>query len=130
MPTSGVLLLHETITPGMLAGMALIYFFFLLGMQPMENTLVARLSPPAFKHSAYGAKFVLTFGIGSLAVIVAGVLEFCGAFFVGDFHKATPEIRVDTFSGVHQLLDGLFLPVTDSNTYPNCLASVRAGRSK
>ncbi len=54
---------------------SLIYLFFLLGMQPMENTLVARLSPPAFKHSAYGAKFVLTFGVGSVAVIVAGMVE-------------------------------------------------------
>jgi len=51
------------------------YIFFLLGMQPLENTLVARLSPPAFKHSAYGVKFVLTFGIGSLSVIVAGAIE-------------------------------------------------------
>jgi MFS family permease len=54
---------------------SLFYLFFLLGMQPMENTLVARLSPPAFKHSAYGAKFVLTFGVGSGAVIVAGLVE-------------------------------------------------------
>lgn len=53
----------------------LFYLFFLLGMQPMENTLVARLSPPAFKHSAYGAKFVLTFGVGSVAVIAAGAVE-------------------------------------------------------
>lgn len=54
---------------------SMIYLFFLLGMQPMENTLVARLSPPAFKHSAYGAKFVLTFGVGSVAVIAAGGVE-------------------------------------------------------
>lgn len=55
--------------------LTLVYLFFLLGMQPMENTLVARLSPPAFKHSAYGAKFVLTFGIGSLSVMVVGAVE-------------------------------------------------------
>jgi MFS family permease len=58
-----------------LFAVSLVYLFFLLGMQPMENTLVARFSPPAFKHSAYGAKFVLTFGVGSLAVIAAGVVE-------------------------------------------------------
>jgi len=54
---------------------SLTYLFLLLGMQPMENTLVARLSPPAFKHSAYGAKFVFTFGVGSLAVLMAGEVE-------------------------------------------------------
>ncbi|MFH1058621.1 MAG: MFS transporter [Pseudomonadota bacterium] len=59
--------------PLFLAGM--VYLFFLLGMQPMENTLVARLSPPAWKHSAYGAKFILTFGVGSLAVKLVGGVE-------------------------------------------------------
>jgi MFS family permease len=46
----------------------LIYLFFLLGMQPAENTLVAKLSPEKLKHSAYGLKFILTFGVGSMAV--------------------------------------------------------------
>lgn len=54
--------------------LTLIYFFFLLGMQPVENTLVARLTPKKFHHAAYGVKFVLTFGVGSLAVkMVSGV---------------------------------------------------------
>jgi MFS family permease len=48
--------------------MALVYFFFLLGMQPIENTLVSRLTPPSWRHSAFGMKFVLTFGVGALAV--------------------------------------------------------------
>jgi hypothetical protein len=47
---------------------ALIYFFFLLGMQPVENTLVSRLTPPRWHHSAFGMKFVLTFGVGAMAV--------------------------------------------------------------
>jgi len=45
-----------------------IYFFFLLGTQPPENTLVARLTPRRLHHSAFGLKFVLTFGVGALAV--------------------------------------------------------------
>ncbi len=48
--------------------LALIYFFFLLGMQPIENTLVSRLTPARWRHSAFGMKFVLTFGMGALAV--------------------------------------------------------------
>jgi len=47
---------------------ALIYTFFLLGMQPIENTLVSRYTPKSFRHSAFGLKFVLTFGVGALAV--------------------------------------------------------------
>lgn len=54
---------------------SLVYFFFLLGMQPVENTLVARLTPRRFHHSAYGAKFVLTFGVGALAVKLVGRIE-------------------------------------------------------
>ncbi len=58
-----------------LALVAMGYLFFLLGMQPIENTLVARLSPPAFKSTAYGTKFVLTFGIGSLSVKMASAVQ-------------------------------------------------------
>jgi MFS family permease len=51
-----------------LVGLAFIYFFFLLGMQPIENTLVARITPKRLHHSAFGMKFILTFGVGALAV--------------------------------------------------------------
>jgi MFS family permease len=52
-----------------------VYFFFLLGMQPIENTLVARLTPRRFHHSAYGTKFILTFGVGALAVKMIKAIE-------------------------------------------------------
>lgn len=55
--------------------LAMTYIFFLLGMQPIENTLVANFSPKRFHHSAYGIKFVLTFGIAALAVKMVGVIE-------------------------------------------------------
>ena len=58
-----------------LMGLAVIFFFFLLGMQPIENTLIARFTPKRFHHSAYGAKFILTFGIGALAVKVVAAIE-------------------------------------------------------
>lgn len=47
---------------------ATIHGFFLLGMQPIENTLLARLTPPQLLSSAYGTKFVFTFGVGALSV--------------------------------------------------------------
>ncbi len=55
--------------------LALVYFFFLLGMQPIENTLVSRLTPPRWRHSAFGMKFVLTFGMGALAIKVVEAIE-------------------------------------------------------
>jgi len=61
----------------------MIYFFFLLGMQPIENTLVAKLAPAKFLHSAYGTKFILTFGVGALAVkMVAGIDLYWGMSMV------------------------------------------------
>jgi len=55
--------------------LALIYFFFLLGMQPIENTLVAKFTPKKFHHSAFGSKFVLTFGVGALSVKMIKAIE-------------------------------------------------------
>jgi MFS family permease len=55
--------------------LALIYFFFLLGMQPIENTLLSRLIPARWHHSAFGMKFVFTFGVGALAVHGVRIIE-------------------------------------------------------
>ncbi len=51
------------------------YVFFLLGVQPIENTLVADFTPKKLHHSAFGLKFVLTFGVGSLAVKAVAELQ-------------------------------------------------------
>lgn len=58
-----------------LVAAALVYTFFQLGSQPLENTLISRFSPPAMQHTAYGVKFVLTFGVGALSVELAGLVE-------------------------------------------------------
>jgi len=55
--------------------LAMAYCFFLLGIQPLENTLVAKFTPKKFHHSAYGAKFVLTFGIGALSIKMVEAIE-------------------------------------------------------
>ena len=59
----------------LLVAMAVIFFFFLLGMQPIENTLIARFVPRRFHHSAFGGKFVVTFGVGALAVKGVAAIE-------------------------------------------------------
>ncbi len=58
-----------------LVALSLAYFFFLLGGQPIENTLVARFAPRRLHHSAYGTKFILTFGVGALAVPLVGNIQ-------------------------------------------------------
>ncbi len=48
--------------------LASFYFFFLLGNQSMENTILASIVPRHLQHSAFGLKYILFFGVGSLSV--------------------------------------------------------------
>ena len=62
-----------------------VYAFFALGMQPIENSLYAQLTPDRWRATAYGLKFSLTFGIGASAVaMVEWVAPSQG--FVGVYH--------------------------------------------
>jgi len=54
---------------------AMLYILFGLGMQPIENSLIAKLTPPSWRSTAYGLKFVLSFGVGALAVGLVGIIE-------------------------------------------------------
>jgi MFS family permease len=58
-----------------LVALGSVYFFFLLGTQAMENALVATLAPKRLHHSAFGMKFILTFGVGALAVKILGWID-------------------------------------------------------
>ncbi len=58
-----------------LVSLTMVYFFFLLGMQPIENTLVAQFTPRRLHHSAFGMKFLLTFGVGSISVKLLQYIE-------------------------------------------------------
>ena len=49
---------------------AALFTFFNLGMQPIENSLFARLSPARWRATLYGVKFTGTFGVGSVAVFL------------------------------------------------------------
>jgi MFS family permease len=54
---------------------AALYIFFALGMQPIENSLVAKFTPTRWRSTAYGIKFILTFGVGALAVYPVGWIK-------------------------------------------------------
>lgn len=51
------------------------FVFFSLGMQPIENSLVAFLTPARWRSVSYGIKFTLLFGIGSFAVKLVSYVE-------------------------------------------------------
>jgi len=56
---------------------------FNIGALPAENSLLARYTPPAWRSTAYGLKFVLAFGISGLAVpLVAWIRAATGDFTV------------------------------------------------
>ncbi len=56
--------------------------FLQTGGIPVENVLLARYSPPDWRGTVYGVKFVLAFGLASLAVpMVASLHGFTGGFF-------------------------------------------------
>lgn len=79
------LLAMTTLTNLPLIGAAGVFTFFSLGMQPLENSLFAALTPPHWRSTGYGIKFVLTFGVGSSAVwlvsAIQGALGLCVVFF-------------------------------------------------
>lgn len=52
-----------------------LYIFFALGMQPIENSLVAKYTPSKWRSTGYGIKFILVFGIGSFAVYCVGWIK-------------------------------------------------------
>jgi len=52
--------------PLLAAGAA--FVFFSIGMQPIENSLVARFTPDRWRSTGYGLKFSVVFGIGALSV--------------------------------------------------------------
>ncbi|MBW2725934.1 MAG: MFS transporter [Deltaproteobacteria bacterium] len=68
-----------------LFAVAALFAFFSLGMQPIENSLYAQLTPDRWRSTAYGLKFTLTFGIGASAVaMVEWIAPSEG--FVGVYH--------------------------------------------
>jgi len=84
-PRRGYFLFHATAVPLILMmgyawdlpllALSGLFFFFILGMQPIENTLVANLTPDRLRHSAFGVKFILNFGVGAFAVHLVGFVE-------------------------------------------------------
>jgi MFS family permease len=59
----------------LLAISAGVYVIFSLGMQPIENSLVAALTPARWRSTGFAVKFVLVFGVGAIAVYLVGIVK-------------------------------------------------------
>ena len=59
----------------MLVPVTMAMMFFSLGMQPIENSLIARLTPVRWRSTAYGLKFILGLAVGSSAVAAVGYIQ-------------------------------------------------------
>ena len=65
-------LLMAFLTEQYLVAAAAAYVFFALGIQPVENSLVAAFTPPRWRSTGYGLAAILVFGVGALAVYLVG----------------------------------------------------------
>jgi MFS family permease len=52
-----------------------LFLFILVGYQPIENALTGALTPAHLRYSAFGVKCAATFGVGALAVWLAGGVQ-------------------------------------------------------
>jgi len=88
------------------------FVFFSLGMQPIENSLFAQLTPPRLRGTGYGMKFVVTFGVGALGVQLVRAAETSG-----DLSRTFPWVAIVV--AMAALTVGLFIAV------PTLLSSSR-----
>jgi MFS family permease len=51
------------------------FVLFTVGMQPIENSLLAFLTPARWRSMSYGIKFTITFGAGAFAVKFVGAVQ-------------------------------------------------------
>jgi MFS family permease len=51
------------------------FVLFTVGMQPIENSLLAYLTPARWRSMSYGIKFTITFGAGAFAVKIVGAVQ-------------------------------------------------------
>ena len=69
------LLLLRFLDGPILMVLAGLFAFFTMGMQPIENSLYSMLTPARWRSLAFGLKFTLVFGIGSLSVFLVNLVD-------------------------------------------------------
>ncbi len=64
--------LHGHVSEQWLVAAAAAYAFFALGIQPIENSLIAKFTASHWRSTGYGFAAVLIFGVGAMAVFIVG----------------------------------------------------------
>ena len=54
---------------------SIFFILFTVGMQPIENSLVASFTPNRWRSTSYGLKFIVTFGISSFVIYPVGYIQ-------------------------------------------------------
>ncbi|HRV41673.1 MAG TPA: MFS transporter [Syntrophales bacterium] len=70
-----LVLMIRSVTEAPLVIAGAVYVFFALGIQPIENSLIAHFTPGRWRSTAYGITSVLIFGVGALAVPWVGKIS-------------------------------------------------------
>lgn len=58
-----------------LFAVSLVFILLLIGMQPVENSLIAQFTPVRWRSTSYGIKFIVTFGISSSVIYPIGFFQ-------------------------------------------------------
>ncbi len=87
-----------------LVAMACLGSIFFFAVQPIENTLIADYSPPQWRGSVYGLKFVLVFAVGGTGTYLAPWLMNQGFSTSSVFLIATPMMTLATFAAIFAFL--------------------------
>lgn len=58
-----------------LFAVSLVFILLLIGMQPVENSLIAQFTPVRWRSTSYGVKFIITFGISSSVIYPIGFFQ-------------------------------------------------------
>ncbi len=69
------LILMSFLSGGWLVFAATVFATFILGIQPIENSLIAMITPARWRGISYAAKFTVVFGIGAASVYLVAMVE-------------------------------------------------------
>lgn len=87
-----------------LVAAASLYVFFALGIQPIENSLIARFTPQKWRSTGYGIASIMIFGVGALAVYIVG--WFKDHWTLGTVYWLSAGMALVIVLGIIILIDG------------------------
>ncbi len=54
---------------------SIFFILFSFGVQPIENSLIAKFTPHKWRNTSYGIKFILVFGVSSFVIYPVGFIQ-------------------------------------------------------